>query len=307
MSFKNAVKILIAKFGLVWIVLLYLVIFSAIIASLSITFVIPVVRAFQAAGIGGQFTALFNSIMNGDTVSGWFTVIKEIVDNVGNVLKTDFSAMLNSTLFLVLVLTLASRFLVGLYELPLVAVLEGAMSSNARIGFMGRFISKLGVSCRFVLAKMLYTILYDGVFYTVIYFMFGLFDVKGLALFAPFIIMFAFILLIAARYTVISMWAPSVVVGGKKIFPGLFASVKKTFRNFGAVYSTFVISWTIIIALNVLVGLFTFGAGLLITIPVSMVFINILNMTVYYGKNGKRYYADSTIVTPPAAGAEEQS
>lgn len=304
MSFKNAIKILINKFGLVWIILLYLLIFTAVVASLSVTFVIPVVRAFSAAGVGEQIGQLFNSIMNGESMAAWFAVIREIVDTVANVLKTDFSAMLNSTLFLVLVLTLASRFLIGLYEIPLVAVLEGAMSSNARIGFMGRFISRLGLSCRFVLTKMLYTILYDGVLYTVLYFMFGLFDVKGLSLFAPFVIMIVFILLLSLRYTLISMWAPAVVVGGKKLFSALDLSIRKAFKNFGAVYSTFVISWTMLIALNVLVGLFTFGAGLLITVPVSMVFLSILNMTVYYNKTGKRYYTD-TIVTPPVAGTEE--
>lgn len=308
MSFKNAIKILINKFGLVWIVLLYLVICSTIVIGLSVAVVIPVTRALLAAGVGEQMTQLFHSIMNGEGAAVWVEQFSQTFDTVLRVLKTDLNGALNSTTLMILValILLASRFLIGLYELPLIAVLEGAMSSDARIGFTGQFISKLGLSSRFVLTKMLYTVLYDATFFAAIYYMFGLFAVKGLALFAPFIIMFAVILVLAFRYTLIALWSPSLIVGGKKIFPALFSGVKKTFKNFWAIFSTFVISWTILIALNILVGLFTFGAGLVITIPVSMTFINILNMTIYYNKSGKRYYTDTVVVTPPVSGADGQ-
>ncbi len=65
-------------------------------------------------------------------------------------------------------------------------------------------------------------------------------------------------------------------------------------------------AWTLIIAVNMLVGLFTFGAGLILTVPLSLLFVNVLNMTVYYGKNGRRYYTDSaTVVTPPIVEEEK--
>lgn len=308
MSFKNAIKILINKFGLVWIVLLYLVICSAIVVGLSVAVVIPVTGAMLNAGVGEQMTQLFHSIMNGEGATVWVAQLQQTFDTVLRVLRTDLNGALNSTTLIILVtlILLVSRFLIGLYELPLVAVLEGAMSADARIGFTGEFISKLGLSSRYVLTKMLFTVSFDVAFYTSLYYMFALFTVKGLALFAPFIIMIAVILILAFRYTLISLWAPSLVVGGKKIFPALFSGVRKTFKNFWTIYSTFIISWTILIALNILVGLFTFGAGLVITIPVSMTFINILNMTIYYNKSGKRYYTDAVVVTPPVSAADEQ-
>ena len=114
--------------------------------------------------------------------------------------------------------------------------------------------------------------------------------------------MLTFIALNAFRYAVISMWAPSVIVDGKKIFPAFFSGAKSAFRHFGSIYSSYVVSWVLIVALNLLVGLFTFGVGLLITVPISMTFLSILGMTVFYGKNGRRYYADSSIVYPQGAG-----
>ena len=71
-------------------------------------------------------------------------------------------------------------------------------------------------------------------------------------------------------------------------------------------FAYFLVAWVIIIALNIFVGLFTLGAGLLISIPVSMLFVSILNMTLYYGKNGKRYYVDGTVITPPYKKEEDK-
>ena len=269
MSFRNAVKILLSRFGLVWTILLYTVIFLFMLACLSVTFVVPVVRALDAASVGDSLSALFNSVLSGDSMQSWFEQIKAIVDTAGTTIRSDFSARLNTWLAVV-VFVLAGRFLVGLYELPLVSVLESSMSSDAKVGFTGRFISRLGVSCRFTLVKMIYTILFDAVLYAILYAMFGLFSVRGFGLLAAPLIMLTFIALNAFRYAVISMWAPSVIVDGKKIFPAFFSGAKSAFRHFGSIYSSYVVSWVLIVALNLLVGLFTFGVGLLITVPISM-------------------------------------
>ena len=125
MSFKNAIKILINKFGLVWIVLLYLVICSAIVVGLSVAVVIPVTRAMLNAGVGEQMTQLFHSIMNGEGATVWVAQLQQTFDTVLRVLRTDLNGALNSTTLIILVtlILLVSRFLIGLYELPLVAVL----------------------------------------------------------------------------------------------------------------------------------------------------------------------------------------
>lgn len=134
MSFRNAVKILLSRFGLVWTILLYTVIFVFVLACLSVTFVVPVVRALDAAGVGDSLSALFNSVLSGDSMQSWFEQIKAIVDTAGTTIRSDFSARLNTWLAVV-VFVLAGRFLVGLYELPLVSVLESSMSSDAKVGF----------------------------------------------------------------------------------------------------------------------------------------------------------------------------
>lgn len=305
MAFKNAFKILMEKFGLVWMLLLYVLVLAVILVSVSMAFMVPIYRAFLNGGIIEQASTLFESIMNGESINRWFEIIREIGDSTSQLLKENFSLRLNSTLWLTLVVVLAYRFLIGLYELPLISVLDGAMSSNARIGFGGQLISKLGKSARFTLTKMLYTILFDAATAGIMYGFFKLLDIAEVSVFAPFLIMLVFILLTALRYSLIAMWSPRVITDNGKIFSSFAFSVRRAGKNFGTVYASFLVAWILIIAFNVFVGLFTFGVGFLISVPTSMLFISILNMTLHYGKNGKRYYVDGAVVTPPCVDTEE--
>ena len=53
--------------------------------------------------------------------------------------------------------------------------------------------------------------------------------------------------------------------------------------------------------------LFTFGAGLLITIPVTSVLLTTFQMSAFYGCYGMRYYVDNaTIVEPKRMGETER-
>ena len=66
----------------------------------------------------------------------------------------------------------------------------------------------------------------------------------------------------------------------------------------GSLFSLFFIVWLIAFALNVFVGIFTFGVGLLVSAPATMFFINLVNMTFYYGRAGKSYYVDGVVFNP---------
>lgn len=291
---------LVSEFGLMWVLLLYLLITVVLTFSLSLPFVFPVIRLLREAGVGELFQTLFDSIRSGEGTNVWFDNLYAIVHAIKNVLINNKKAAFNTGALIGLVLVFAYRFIFGLYEIPLTTVLEGSMSSNARIGFTGRYIAGIGRSCKFVLVKILYTVIFDAVICLIAYGLFELLNVPVFKFFAPFIIMLAVLSLLALRYSLIAMWAPDIVIRGSGIFRAFGYSVKKGIHNLGSVFSSFVVAWTLLIAVNMLVGFFTFGAGLVLTVPLSVLFMNLLNMTVYYGKNGKRYYVDgTTVVTPP--------
>ncbi len=299
MSFKNAFKILISKFGLVWLLMLFLLCVGVVVAGISAPFITIMIRAIRNSGISEQIAATYHGILNGNALSVTAGELREISASIAELYRINKSFSVSSTVWVFLVLTLIYRFLVGLYELPMVSVVDGLMSSGAKLGFFGRFIALLGRSCRFVLVKMIYTILFDLVIFFTLNAMFGLFGLSGGVFFAPFLIMLVLILFLTVRYSLIAMWAPAMVVGGKNVFQAFAYSVKKGIRNIKSIFSSFALSWIIIISINVFVGIFTFGVGLIATVPISIMFINVLDMTLYYGKSNRRYYADGEIINPP--------
>lgn len=300
MSFKNAFKLLISKFSYVWVILLYIAVMFVILLSLGLTFLLPVIRSFAAAGIGDMFNKVILSLLNGASLTEATAQLNEILSEIRNIFATDARTFVNSALFIVLVVTIAYRFIMGLYELPLVSVIQGVMSDNAKYGYMAKYVAFFGKSVRFSLVKMLFMTVYDCVMYLIA---FGLARLCAsfAVLFTPFVFMLSLIALLAFRYSLIAGWSPAIVVDGKKIFPALWASVKSAFSAFGSLFSLFMIVWVIIIVFNFIIGVFTFCAGLLVTVPVSVFFINLLNMTFYYNRNGKSYYVEGSVFVPDSA------
>jgi membrane protein len=296
-SFKNAFKLLLSRFSCVWVILLYLTVMFVVLLSLGLTFLLPVIRSFSAAGIGDMFNKAILSLLNGASIAETLARLSAIGEEIRIIFSTDRNTFLNSALFVVLVATVAYRFIMGLYELPLVSVIQGIMSDNARYGYMARYVSLMGKSVLFSLVKMLVMTLYDSIMYVSVFYLTKLAGYVSLIL-SPFAFMLSLLLLLSLRYSLIAGWSPAVIVDGKKIFPALWFSVKQAFAHFGSIFSMYLIVWVIIIAFNFIIGTFTFLAGLLVTVPVSMFFINLLNMTFYYGRSGKSYYVDNGVYTP---------
>jgi len=297
MSFKNAFKLLLSKFRYVWTILAYLAVMFIVLLSLGLTFLLPVIRALSAAGVGEMLNAALIAFLNGGTILGLFTAFGEVLVTIRNVFATDSKTFVNSMLFVVLVATIAYRFIMGLYELPLVSVIQGFMSDNARYSYMTKYVALFGTSVKFSLVKMLVMTAYDSLMYVVTFYVTGFCSTISLIL-APTALSFTLLIFLAFRYALISAWSPAVVVEGKKVFPALWFSVRHSFRHFGSLFSLFFIVWLIAVALNVFVGIFTFGVGLLVSAPVTMFFINLVNMTFYYGRAGKSYYVDGTVFNP---------
>lgn len=294
MSFRNAFKILISRFNLVWSILLFLVVMVIIIASMAISFALPIYKIFTEAEIVTTFTGIISSMFSmpvSETINAFAELFKSVTElfTNNNLLKA------NTYLLVFLVFTIAYRFILGLYELPLIKCLKGQLSDNAKYGFLSSFFSLFGKSCLFSLIKMVVMSLFDAVIFTIIYFVAML--VRG-SIFLPTVIILLGTVLYSIRYSLISGWSPAVIVDGMKIFPALLQSVKNAFKHFATIFSIFVVFMFLCIIINLLVGLLTFAVGVLVTIPVFMLFLNLLNMTYFYSLNSQKYYVENIIFDP---------
>lgn len=295
MSFKNAFKNLIAHFGIVWSILLYLVICSAIIVGLSLPFILPIADAFRDAGVFDGIGKSFTVLMGEGGWNAFWDGMFNVYQSVLHVFDSNDRVASLTMMFLIWVLLIAFRFFFGLYEIPLATVLDGRMSCNARYGFGGKFISTLGVSVRFSLAKMPLMIAADAVTFGIIY---GLGLLIGMNIALPFVVILVILVMRAFRSSLTSCWAPC-VANGMGVLRGFARSCEICFKRFGSIYSTYIIMWLLIISVGLFITVFTLGVGLILAVPFSMSCLAYIGITVYYNKTGKRYYIDGNVFTPP--------
>lgn len=296
MPIKNAFKIVLNRFGLVWGLLLYFVITTGLLIGISLPFITPLIREIDRAGIIADFQAAYNLLMNGGGISAFFDSLASVYGSLTALLSSNKSIGTLTISFVVVVLILLFRFFNGLYEIPLANITVNWMNSNVKLSFFGRLLADGGRSIKFDLVKMLYTIVYD-VFIGLI--MYGLIKAIKVNLVLPFVLLLVFVVLISVRFSLTSMWAVY-VVDGHGIFKAFGMSVRNSFKSFGYIYSAFIVYFIVIIALNTVIGLFTFGVGLLVTIPLSVLLCTCVNNVITFDKNSRRYYVDGNIITPTA-------
>lgn len=295
MAFKNALKNLVTHFGVVWSLLLYIMICTAIIVGLSLPFVLPVARAFRDAGVFDRIGDAFSSLFNEGGWAGLWDGLYASYESVVGIFRNNSRVASLIMSFFILIPIVAIRFLLALYEIPLATVINGRMSCNAAYGLGGKFFSTLGVSVRYSLAKMPITLIFDAVLFGIIY---GLTLAIGLSLWLPFALFPVLLVVWSLRCSLLACWAPS-VADGRGVIKGLALSVKVCFKRFGSIYSTYFVTLLLLMSVGMFVSLFTLGVGIIIALPFSAACLGYLDATQFYNKSGRRYYIDGEVFTPP--------
>ena len=138
-----------------------------------------------------------------------------------------------------------------------------------------------------------------GIYYLLLY-SFRLFRYGGIIMFfSPFIILFGFSILMALKHTLFCGWIPSMVVRNKGAFAALKDSMIIPKRRFGRTFGNAFSLVITVVCFNMFGGIFTYGVGLIITIPVTILLYSIFGMVAYYSATGQRYYLDPYNVMAP--------
>ncbi len=295
MSFKNAIKNLVAHFGVVWALLLFILFFALIITGLSLPFILPIGRAFSDAGVFDSIADAFGALFNSGNFRALYDGLTQAYVSAEQVLMSNSHVASLSMWFLIFVLMFVFRFFLGLYEIPLTTVMDGQMSCNCRYGFIGKFFSTLLMSVRYSFFKMLVTLVYDTAVFWMIY---GIRSAMDFGIGLLFLVILVLFVTGAFRFSIVACWAPA-AVDGNGVLKGFVVSAKICFKRFGSIFSSYFVSLILIVAIGVFIAVFTLGVGLIIVLPLSACYVSYLNITVYYNKTGKRYYIDDAVFTPP--------
>ena len=311
MRFMHSVKVTVDNFGSVFKYLLYrivtgIVFFSIIyvILRLSLSFIVD---SAEVAALKDLVTETVKSIIAGNTErlheiqeQGLY---KESIVAIGRLVASGGGAIAGAVVGVGLIY-LTARIVDGLATFAMAATLNDRMSICARTPFSSAFFKSAGQGILYELIYVPMSFLYDGATLALCWFVF--FYLRGLIFNTTFLMLFgslllavlSFVLLEALKMTLISAWIPAMVADKIKVTKALALSFRRK-KSFGSRFVSFVTAIFLIIVVNLVFGLFTFGSALLLTVPLSFLFTLSIQFVHYYQDEEKKYFVSAAEIVSP--------
>lgn len=312
MTFKNAIQLLISNFDLIFKYLLYKLIVIVIGFGLTVAFVYPTVQyilesdAFAAIVELDLVEEIFSALMSGESLLDTLDD-PEMIEAFSN-----FTAFLGESTgrFVLCAVAVTLTYIVvhffdGIGNFTFGVLLDSRMSSGARISFVGAYIKNLGTSALWQVIYVPLTFVFDALILCLcVAFFVILQSFISIRLIATVVsLMLSITLLLAAQAVKLTLFSDAVpAIVSDRLSVG--KAFRKTFtfkgeKKFGPLFSTYLVTAVLIMAVNVLGALSTIGAALFITIPLSYLMMNSIQFVSYYRCEKKRYFlSEDTIIYP---------
>lgn len=307
MSYKNSVKLLTTNFSIVWKQLLYMLVVCLLCFGIAYGVAQPVIKVLNAEGVLSEFGGLFETIYTAP--KDIFTTLSNASIHLIEVLTSNFGnlalSIIATFLFAVVIYQLLKN--ISMYNISSVMYMQ--MTSFVEVGYTRNLISSLWQCVRYAFAKMIYMIPFAVLKIVTVYTYFTLAKSTLSIIFGLFFVILILVLLSAIEITLFSSMAGKMLdkSGNISAFKAFFSGSGVIFKQFARIFSNAIIVILTLVLINLFLGLFTLGVALLITLPASMVFIAIFELTAYFGAKGERYYLSETTIATPVMDEEKIS
>jgi len=299
MAIKHSTSIFIARFGLVYKIVIYFLIVGLIVAAISMAVLAPAIseilgemRATESfAHFKEGLSKLFHG--NGEFLEE-FRIAAQSFDDIGKVMETCRSQV-TMCIVTAVIAFFVMMFLLAISFLPFSDIISNFMSSKSDYGFMSNLVANAG---RAVLFALFYT-------FTVFLASVGIFVFSAwlcirmlgaIGIFAPTVAYLILHLLLSLRSALIAGWLPAVVVEKCNVPKGFVVGLRAIGKKFPRAFWTFFFLNLITATLVPLFGLLTFGIGFIIAIPSAFILYRIAELVLYYDAKSYRYYVDNQTV-----------
>ena len=296
MSYRNSLKLLISNFSTVWKQLLYMLIISTLCFGLAYATLIPTINVLRAEGVLGEFSAIFETIYTAP--KDLITACRDAFIHMSNVINANGASLWASILFSILFAYVLFNILkyVSFYNVSY--VMQMKMTSFVEVGYTRSLISNFTDALRYAFSRFVYSLPFE-ILKMLIIFTYLKFATSPLSIILGlFLSSMILIMVYAIEISIFVGHAPTMLEKNGEIsaFKAFLQGNKVVFKNYAKVVSNSIVVALSIIVLNIFLGVFTIGAGLFITIPMSIVFKSIFELASYLGSKGERYYvAENTI------------
>ncbi len=307
MRFANSIRLLMENFKQNYKLLLYKLVMLLVAGALYSAFLLPqLIEIASKPAVQGLWTNVqnvFRSFFTPELEEPAKYV--EAIFGEGGSLKQVFDLLMTMRLELFLValgcvlVYLVKRFVDTLCYFTVGSLLNDKMSAYAETSFWTAFVANLGKASVYALV------------YVPIVFVFDVFLFTLCALLLRFLPLFAALFLAvtliavgqAGKLALASLWMPAMTADNKKLGEAIRLGNKREMKQIGKAFTVYLVNVYLIIIVNAVAALFTFGSALLITIPASYLLLLCQQYVIYYTLEGKKYFITyESIATNPDRG-----
>lgn len=294
MRLRNSFRILTDDFSNAYKILLYRVVMGIIAFSLAYVILTVNLRVIVDSNEVAEIKRLIQEVMkafataDAEYLQGFQAQFTAALKDLIALLGQHMSSIVGSVVGLC-VIYLVSRFVNGLCTFAMGSVVNDRMHLFTHAKFSPAYFSYLGKASLYQVVYVPLTFVYDVISLLICWFFFFYLLSFLPLLVTVFLAVTALVCLQALKLTAVSAWMPAMIADGKKLGEAMNRSFAHG-KDFGKRFSTFLICVYLIIIVNVVGGLFTFGSALLLTIPASYLLLLCVQFVNYYEEERKKYF-----------------
>ena len=296
MMLKNALKLSFSNSSNIWKVLFYR--FLCLLCVLGLTTVIawPIINVLIKDNFFVNLQNSFEKMIFNLNFEKIFLGLDEIFKNFVSIIS-NHGLMVQTILF-----GIFAMFLFSMLETYLkVAVNQnvyGYMSSLTKYGFTNSLVANFGKATVLGLAQSITILPVNLLVWFGAYFMASALYAK-IGVVAIVITLFLLIVMLALKETIFSGWIPAMIIHGEPVFKSLKRGICAVIKRFFRTLSSFLIATLSLFVINVFAIIFTAGAGILITLPITTLVLSIIGEVMYFESLGMRFYVDAEHIVSP--------
>ena len=197
------------------------------------------------------------------------------------------------------IVILIRSFLVTIGNYTAGCLISDKMAMQANSPFAATMIKNLGkaslYSVIYVPISFIYNAVCVGALYIVVFIALSFLPI----MICIFLFIVFMILLTGLKMMLVADWMPALISGKKKMGDAMAYSITRESGGSVAVYSFFASSSVLILALNSLGFVGTFGAAIIITIPLSYIYLLCYQFVNYCDNNNIKYFTDKRTIVKP--------
>lgn len=310
MRFRNSLRLLMENFKHVFRLLWAKLIIGLIAAALCCAFVLPelleIWHSQQVQGLIENLKEALKVLFSADPDA--MEAIKEELVGENGAFRQVVRLLASMRLEIVLtcvgcaIVYLLKRFAETICHFTTGSMLNDKMATYAETPYSTAFVANLGKASIYSVVYVPVIFLFDVIMIAVAY--------LALSLTSIIVGMFAAFTIVACgqalKLTFTSRWLPAMTADNKKLSEAMRCTDKKEKKQRLKIFSTYLVSVYLIMIVNIMAAITTFGSALIITVPASFFFLICLQYVNYYTIKGKKYFLTyEQIATNPDRGDSE--